>query len=64
MLKDMNEAITRFWVKVKTEQAAATAVEYALMVALIAAVIVAAVIFLGRETSETFSRTGSNVSTS
>jgi pilus assembly protein Flp/PilA len=36
----------------------ATAVEYGIMVALIAAVIILAVIFLGRETSKTFSCTG------
>lgn len=40
----------------------ATAVEYAVMVALIAAVIVLAVIFLGRAASSTFSRTGSCIS--
>jgi pilus assembly protein Flp/PilA len=37
---------------------AATAVEYAVMVALIAAVIILAVLFLGQETSETFSEAG------
>ena len=39
----------------------ATAVEYAVMVALIAAVIILAVVFLGREASETFSCTGESV---
>ena len=42
----------------------ATAVEYAVMVALIAAVIILAVIFLGRTASSTFSHTGTCVSTS
>jgi len=42
----------------------ATAVEYAVMVALIAAVIILAVVFLGRTASKTFSTTGCNVSTS
>jgi pilus assembly protein Flp/PilA len=42
----------------------ATAVEYAVMVALIAAVIILAVIFLGRTASETFSHTADCVSTS
>jgi len=42
----------------------ATAVEYAVMVALIAAVIILAVIFLGRTASSTFSQTGQCVSTS
>lgn len=42
----------------------ATAVEYAVMVALIAAVIILAVVFLGRTASKTFSQTGQCVSTS
>jgi pilus assembly protein Flp/PilA len=42
----------------------ATAVEYAVMVALIAAVIILAVIFLGRTASSTFSQTGNCVSNS
>ena len=41
----------------------ATAVEYAVMVALIAAVIILAVIFLGRSASSTFSCTANTVST-
>jgi pilus assembly protein Flp/PilA len=41
----------------------ATAVEYAVMVALIAAVIILAVVFLGRTASSTFSCTGTQVST-
>jgi pilus assembly protein Flp/PilA len=41
----------------------ATAVEYAVMVALIAAVIILAVIFLGRTASSTFSCTANTVST-
>ncbi len=41
----------------------ATAVEYAVMVALIAAVIILAVVFLGRTASSTFSQTGNCVST-
>src|SRR5437764_11072255 len=40
----------------------ATAVEYGIMVALIAAVIIAAVVFLGQKTSSTFSCTASAVS--
>ena len=39
----------------------ATAVEYGVMVALIAAVIIAAVVFLGQKTSSTFSCTGSSI---
>ncbi|TML79549.1 MAG: Flp family type IVb pilin [Actinobacteria bacterium] len=40
----------------------ATAVEYGIMVALIAAVIIAAVVFLGQRTSSTFSCTASVIS--
>jgi len=46
-----------------TSERGATAVEYAVMVALIAAVIILAVIFLGRTTSSTFSCTGQTIST-
>ena len=45
---------------VKSERGA-TAVEYGVMVALIAAVIITAVIFLGNRTSSTFSCTASNI---
>ncbi|MFY9588639.1 MAG: Flp family type IVb pilin [Actinomycetota bacterium] len=45
----------------KSEQGA-TAVEYGIMVALIAAVIILAVIFLGQKTSSTFSCTGQVIS--
>ena len=45
------------------EERGATAVEYALMVALIAIVIVAAVAFLGKATSNKFSQIGSGVNT-
>ena len=48
---------------IKSERGA-TAVEYAVMVALIAAVIILAVVFLGRTASKTFSTTGNCVSTS
>ena len=43
------------------EQEGATAVEYALMVALIAAVIIVAVQFLGNSANNTFSTVGSAV---
>ena len=39
----------------------ATAVEYGLMVALIAAVIIAAVVFLGNKTSSTFDCTATSI---
>jgi pilus assembly protein Flp/PilA len=46
---------------IKSERGA-TAVEYGVMVALIAAVIIAAVVFLGQKTSSTFSCTASAIS--
>lgn len=45
---------------IKSERGA-TAVEYGVMVALIAAVIIVAVVFLGQKTSSTFSCTASNI---
>jgi pilus assembly protein Flp/PilA len=45
---------------IKSERGA-TAVEYGIMVALIAAVIIVAVVFLGKKTSSTFSCTASNI---
>ena len=48
---------------IKSERGA-TAVEYGIMVALIAAVIIIAVIFLGRQTSRTFSCTADTISQS
>jgi len=44
-----------------TQEGGATAVEYALMVALIAVVIIAAVTFLGKAASNQFSTVGSAV---
>jgi pilus assembly protein Flp/PilA len=43
------------------EERGATAVEYALMVALIAVVIIAAVTLIGTESSETFQNVADNV---
>ena len=45
---------------IKSERGA-TAVEYGVMVALIAAVIILAVVFLGQRTSDTFSCTGTQI---
>jgi len=47
-------------INVKSERGA-TAVEYGIMVALIAAVIIIAVLFLGRQTSKTFSCTAGSI---
>ena len=56
--------VTTWWNDLKvraTEDKGATAVEYALMVALIAVVIIAAVTFLGHAASSKFSTAGSAV---
>jgi len=56
--------VTTWWNDLKTradEEKGATAVEYALMVALIAVVIIAAVAFLGHAASNKFSTVGSAV---
>jgi pilus assembly protein Flp/PilA len=58
--------IATWWDGLKTraaEEGGATAVEYALMVALIAVVIIAAVAFIGRSASSQFHSVGNCVST-
>jgi pilus assembly protein Flp/PilA len=57
--------ITTWWADLKgrvSEERGATAVEYALMVALIAVVIILAVTFIGTSASTKFSQVGSAVS--
>ena len=59
--------LTGAWVSARLNlksERGATAVEYGIMVALIAAVIIIAVIFLGRQTSRTFSCTAATIETS
>ena len=56
--------VAAWWSDLRTrahEEKGATAVEYALMLALIAIVIIAAVAFLGKATSNKFSTIGSGV---
>ena len=56
--------VTTWWDGLKTqaqEEGGATAVEYALMVALIAVVIIAAVSFIGKSASNQFSSVGNCV---
>jgi pilus assembly protein Flp/PilA len=56
--------VTTWWNELKAraeEEVGATAVEYALMVALIAVVIIAAVTVLGQNASTKFSQVGSAV---
>ena len=58
--------VAAWWADLRTraqEEKGATAVEYALMVALIAVVIIAAVAFLGKAASNKFSTVGSAVDT-
>jgi len=64
VLQSARSAATWFVARlsIKNERGA-TAVEYAVMVALIAAVIILAVVFLGKTASSTFSQTGNCVST-
>ena len=58
--------VTTWWSGLKAraaEEGGATAVEYALMVALIAVVIIAAVAFIGRSASDQFNSVGGCVQT-
>ena len=50
-------------VRLDREESAATAVEYAIMVVLIAVVIILAVAFIGRELNSDFTCVGSQLST-
>jgi pilus assembly protein Flp/PilA len=64
MLVRAYTSVTAWWNELKVraqEEKGATAVEYALMVALIAVVIIAAVAFLGKAASNKFSTVGSAV---
>ncbi len=58
---EVMELIARVRQRLSSEDGA-TAVEYALMVALIAMVVIAAVVFLGVSTNQTFQDVGSAVS--
>jgi pilus assembly protein Flp/PilA len=65
MLK-LYTGLQTWWADLKdrvTEEHGATAVEYALMVALIAVVIIAAVTFIGQSASEKFGEVGTAVDT-
>ena len=58
-------SVSMWWNDLKTragEEGGATAVEYALMVALIAVVIIGAVTFIGNSASDKFDEVGSAVS--
>jgi pilus assembly protein Flp/PilA len=64
MMLRLYTGVTTWWNDLKSraeEEYGATAVEYALMVALIAVVILAAVAFLGKAASNQFSTVGSVV---
>lgn len=60
---EVMELIARVVQRLSSEDGA-TAIEYALMVALIAMVIIASVMFLGQTTDQTFLNVGSAVSAS
>jgi pilus assembly protein Flp/PilA len=62
-VQQVKELIARMVQRLGSEDGA-TAIEYALMVALIAMVIIAAVVFLGQTTDQTFLNVGSAVSAS
>jgi len=65
MLK-LYTGLQTWWADLKeraTEEHGATAVEYALMVALIAVVIIVAVTFIGTSASSKFSEVGSAINT-
>ena len=53
------------WIKARfnTDDRGASLVEYALLIALIAVVCIAAITFLGNEADEGFSKTGSAIAT-
>jgi pilus assembly protein Flp/PilA len=64
MLLHLYTGASALWTSLKAraeEEIGATAVEYALMVALIAVVIIAAVAFIGKSTSSQFSTVGNAV---
>jgi pilus assembly protein Flp/PilA len=66
MLLRVYTGVALWWDGLKTratDEAGATAVEYALMVALIAVVIIAAVSFLGKSASSQFNSVGNCVKT-
>ena len=55
-MKKLGEKILRLYLKLRYSEKGATAVEYGLMVALIAVVIIAAVTTLGQKTKDLFER--------
>lgn len=61
---EVMELIARVVVQRLSSEDGATAIEYALMVALIAMVIIASVMFLGQTTNQTFLNVGSAASSS
>jgi len=63
MLKSLRERATTWFVQFREERGA-TAVEYALMVALIAAVIIVAVALLGHNASSVFNSVAATIGSS
>ena len=57
----MLKALTKLQVRIATRDKGATAVEYGLLVALIAAVIVAVVVILGKQVNNAFNSVSTNI---
>ena len=55
-MKNLGESFLKWYLAVKYSEKGATAVEYAIMVSLIAAVIITAVMALGQKTLDLFER--------
>lgn len=62
MLERLKGRALAWWLAAREERGA-TAVEYALMVALIAAVIIAAVVILGQKSSSVFQKVADTIAT-
>ena len=57
----MLKALTKLQIRIATRDKGATAVEYGLLVALIAAVIVAVVVILGKQVNNAFNTVSTNI---
>ena len=57
----MLKALTKLQTRIATRDKGATAVEYGLLVALIAAVIVAVVVILGKQVNNAFNSVSTNI---
>ena len=60
-LRDWFQSAYRFWGRFKIDQAAVTAVEYALIAAFIVLIVVAGIKLMGRNTNSTFNTIATSV---